>query len=221
MYMDKVLSALLTVPYWCSFRKPNTINVHMTYPVPPITTIYGLIANALGLRQDDYSLMDNICIGLSIEKWGEEVDSYSNILKSTRSGPTYYYSTSVMRQKIIKPQFYIYVLAKEDLIARIEDALKDPDRLLYLGESDDLVEISQIEVHDVQVVMTKCVDSIIAKPKDLMPVTPGTKIISMPKVFAYETRSPNVINEVYYVNKRVEFEENVEGLKVGDRVIAL
>ena len=67
--MDKVLSALLTIPYWCSFRKSHTINVHMTYPVPPITTIYGLIANALGLEQDDYSLMDEMSIGLSIEKW--------------------------------------------------------------------------------------------------------------------------------------------------------
>ncbi|NLA83214.1 MAG: CRISPR-associated protein Cas5 [Clostridiales bacterium] len=219
--MDKVLSALLTIPYWCSFRKSHTINVHMTYPVPPITTIYGLIANALGLEQDDYSLMDEMSIGLSIEKWGEEVDNYSNIMKSTRSGPEYYYSTSVIKQKIIKPQYYIYVRANKDLIERIEEALNNPSRLLYFGESDDLVEISRIEVHDVQVVMSKCVDSIIAKPKDIMPVTPGTKIISMPKVFTYETRSPNVINEIYYVNKRVEFEEYVEGFRVGNRVVAL
>ena len=85
---------------------------------------------------------------------GEEVDNYSNIMKSTRSGPEYYYSTSVIKQKIIKHSvLYIYVRANKDLIERIEEALNNPSRLLYFGESDDLVEISRIEVHDVQVVM--------------------------------------------------------------------
>jgi len=47
-----------------NFRKPfSTISI-LSYPFPPYTTIRGLLANALGLKVDDYSLQDKFEISL-------------------------------------------------------------------------------------------------------------------------------------------------------------
>jgi len=37
------------VLYFVTFRKPASTSLILTYPIPPFTTIRGMIANALGL----------------------------------------------------------------------------------------------------------------------------------------------------------------------------
>lgn len=60
----KCLRFRLETPYLVNFRKPfSTISI-LSYPFPPYTTIRGLLANALGLKRDDYSLQDKFEISL-------------------------------------------------------------------------------------------------------------------------------------------------------------
>ena len=54
------------VLYFVTFRKPASTSLILTYPIPPFTTIRGMIANALGLAQHDHSLQDQIKIGLRV-----------------------------------------------------------------------------------------------------------------------------------------------------------
>ncbi len=44
----------LELPYFASFRRPTSTSVVLTYPVPPFTTLVGLLANALGVHWADY-----------------------------------------------------------------------------------------------------------------------------------------------------------------------
>jgi CRISPR-associated Cas5-like protein len=42
------------MPYFACFRKPTSTSLMLTYPVPPFTTIIGMIANALGISRPVY-----------------------------------------------------------------------------------------------------------------------------------------------------------------------
>ena len=60
----KCLRFKLEIPYLVNFRKPFSTITILSYPFPPYTTIRGLLANALGLERDDYSLQDKFEISL-------------------------------------------------------------------------------------------------------------------------------------------------------------
>lgn len=141
---------------WCSFRIPHSINAHLTYPAPPPTTVYGLIANALGMWQDDYSLIDKIQIGVRILKSGSVVETFSRWMKwNADRGMT----TTVVKQKLIQPVYRIYVSAEPSLLNQIHQALHEPARLLYLGDSDDMTELAKIQIQDADKVESKWIDS--------------------------------------------------------------
>ena len=38
----------LEVPFWCSFGDFSTLNIKLSYPFPPLTTLFGLIQNSMG-----------------------------------------------------------------------------------------------------------------------------------------------------------------------------
>jgi|GEM_PF-2700981 CRISPR-associated Cas5-like protein len=94
----EILRADLEVPFWCSFSEYGTVNIRPTYPFPPLTTIFGLIQNALekpalhNLDKDerkgiarqylnDYSKLD---FGIVIREDGEKIDDYLNVHKGSR-----------------------------------------------------------------------------------------------------------------------------------------
>ncbi|MDY6969416.1 MAG: CRISPR-associated protein Cas5 [Spirochaetota bacterium] len=60
----KCLRFKLETPYIVNFRKPFSTITILSYPFPPYTTVRGLLANALGLERDDYSLQDKFEISL-------------------------------------------------------------------------------------------------------------------------------------------------------------
>ncbi|HEX8236419.1 MAG TPA: CRISPR-associated protein Cas5 [Abditibacteriaceae bacterium] len=160
--MSSVLRARLEVPFWCSFRDPTGVNVHTTFRLPPLTTLYGLVANAMGLSQDDYSLRPRLRFAVGIEEKGDLVETYSKIMK-VREAKTpeekakpgnFYISTSVIKQKLIRPTFQFYMLSSPSVLEKINTALREPARPLYLGESDDVVDVI-----DPQIVTASTVES--------------------------------------------------------------
>lgn len=54
----KCLCFGIETPYLANFRNPFSTITILSYAFPPYTTIRGLLANALGLERDDYSLQD-------------------------------------------------------------------------------------------------------------------------------------------------------------------
>jgi len=177
--MEKIMEAILqfTVecPYWCSFKRQG-VNFAETYPLPPHTTLYGMVANALGMEQDDYSLQSELKFSVSLLESLDVIESrvvedYSRIMKISRSDAksefeknSVYSHTNIIRQRILSPKYEIYLKGNHDRIKHIKTKIENPERPLYLGESDDVVILTSIELllenSDYQITETQQIDSI-------------------------------------------------------------
>jgi CRISPR-associated Cas5-like protein len=165
------LGLRLCVPFWCGFRDPISSNVHRTFPVPPPSTLYGLIAAALGLSQDDYSRRNEMRFAIAIEKAGEQVETFSKWMKiaepakdSTQKDArnamrirglltpdeATWVSTTLTRQKLIQPIWKVGVLCSGEVADEISSALNNPHWPLYLGESDDSVDVEVLGIETPQ-----------------------------------------------------------------------
>lgn len=163
MWADVCLGLRLHVPFWCSFRDPSSSNVHRTFPVPPPSTLYGVVAAAIGLGQDDYSRRGEMRFAVAIERAGETVETYSKWMKGAEASPkdanqrqawevmrqrgilapdeSVWISTPLIRQKIVQPVFVVGILCAEETAAEISRALEHPFFPLCLGESDDPLDV--------------------------------------------------------------------------------
>lgn len=168
------LGLRLRVPFWCSFRDPLSSNVHRTFPVPPPSTLYGLIAAALGLWQDDYSRREEMRFAVAIENAGEQVESYSKWMKIAEPAKdqaqkdarnamrsrglltpdeSVWISTTLVRQKMIQPVWVIGILGIRETLEEIQTGIMRPHWPLYLGESDDVVDIESLGIETVRTTM--------------------------------------------------------------------
>jgi len=140
--MEQILTFRLVCPFWASFRNPSTVNVHVTYPFPPPTTLYGLLNAARGRPQDWNSDRDNWQISLVVESEGILMETFSKIKKAARQEDKGLFGrTTLIRQKLIGVSYAIYLRASQDLLIEAQNALEDPCWPLYLGESDDVVDV--------------------------------------------------------------------------------
>ncbi|MFZ3060845.1 MAG: CRISPR-associated protein Cas5 [Candidatus Methanoperedens sp.] len=80
----QVLKFEVEIPYWCSFKQFGTVNIQQTYPFPPPPTIFGMIQNALGKPQKDYTGYEKLKFAVIVRDGGEKLDDYSNIMKGNR-----------------------------------------------------------------------------------------------------------------------------------------
>lgn len=212
--MKKLVSARLNVPFWCSFRMPYTINVNFSYPVPPITTLYGLIGCALGLPADSFDLLAEVEISVGLEQEGELVETYSRIIKRDPRTPDR--RTLLIRQKLLQPTYRLYLLAEAPLAEEIATRLADPVFPLALGESDDIVEIDQINVYPAESELVKSVDSIL--PADLAEPSSDSNTAYLPIAFKQGKRDwKGVEYRSYYVGKQLALDQAVSAFKAGDK----
>jgi CRISPR-associated protein Cas5 subtype I-B len=174
----KMLYVEMEVPFWTSFRHPAAVNYHLTFPVPPPTTLYGLLAAALGLPADDYSLTSQIEFTVRILEAGEMINDLVHIIKyDFRIDP----HTLVHRQRLIMPVYGVFIKGDEDTLKEIEQALHKPFFPLCLGESDDLVEIKEIRWLQGEEGSSSEIDSIVPL-QDTMPVN-VCEVIQLPYRF--------------------------------------
>ena len=160
------LGLRLHVPFWCGFRDPLTTNLHRTFPVPPPSTLYGLLAAALGLAQDDQSRRNDLRFAVAIEQAGELVETYSKWMKTAEGAKdatqtqayaalrargqltpdeAVWVSTPLIRQKLIQPVFLVGILCTKAVADELGVALRRPFHPLCLGESDDVVDIDVLD----------------------------------------------------------------------------
>jgi CRISPR-associated Cas5-like protein len=197
------LGLRLHVPFWCSFRDPASSNVHRTFPVPPPSTLYGLIAAALGMPQDDYSRRDGMRFAIAIERGGDAVETYSKWMKGAEASPkdnnqrlawdamrkrgilapdeSIWISTPLIRQKIIQPVYAVGILCAAETAGEISRALARPFFPLYLGESDDPVDIEILGVDTPSPSMAPATGAVSG-------VRPGGILASLPTRFSSARR---------------------------------
>lgn len=134
----------LDSPYFVSFRRANSSSLLSSYKIPPFTTIRGLISNALGLKRDDLYLQDLIKIG--IKSYNINYSSeMTKVLKLKQDKVKYnrnFPSSPIFKEFLIFPKYDIYIAGNDDIIHEINEKLKDPVRNLYLGSSDDMIDLN-------------------------------------------------------------------------------
>lgn len=136
--------------HFVSFRKPTTTALSLTYPLPPFTTIRGLLANALGLPRDSFEIQEWFKIGIKFDGKPQKSKEMAKLLKFIKRNKETRYirtfpSSPVHREFLVRPSYWIYLVGEENKIKGIYKALNNPKRPLYLGASDDLVDLEVFE----------------------------------------------------------------------------
>ncbi len=159
------------MPYFACFRKPASTSVILTYPVPPFTTIIGMIANALGISRPEYldrilQLQSILWLNLRpltpLQRPSREL---AKILKlklklvgeeREERRPTSFPSSPMHKYFLTRPSYRFFVASEDaETIKEIVNALRYPKRPLYLGQSDDMVVITVVWEGEVKQVLSQ------------------------------------------------------------------
>lgn len=170
MTNNQVLRVAVDIPIESAFRKSDSFNSLQTYPVPPVTTVRGMIYASMGrpslLNQHSkpYTPSKSVIdeerefrtmfeqktqIGIKVCDSGVTKTDLRNRMKVGRSDDEAQYKTYVAQEEtILNPKYKLYIgCADVGLFKDIKNSLENPERLLYLGRSDDIVCISDISTH--------------------------------------------------------------------------
>lgn len=150
-------------PYFTTFRKPTSTSLILSYTIPPYTTIRGMISNALGFPRDDLRIQDWFKIGIKLLEF-EKCREMAKVLKLKGTGKNYertFPSSPMFREFLVRPSYEIFLVGSEERIKEAHSALLNPKRPLYLGGSDDLVDIEVFEPVEVEEVEASEVWSVV------------------------------------------------------------
>jgi len=141
-----------------SFRQPDFHTYHKTLPLPPKTTVAGLIGSALGIspRQvnDEWLKGNRFKMGIIGENNGKtndlwqirkyEAKQIAAYNKGTESTP---YKTAVIIRELLYSSTYVMYLCFENKNDQIEifEKLTNPKWALSLGREDELIRITEIK----------------------------------------------------------------------------
>jgi hypothetical protein len=94
-------------------------------------------------------------------------------------GKTKYLTYVANAETLIAPKYRVYVSGPEDLLREMKEALDEPKRLLYLGRSDDIVDITNISLSDMEYVNESeeldCVVPNATGDPSLLPIEPDKR----------------------------------------------
>lgn len=201
----------LKVPFECGFRRETGINTHRTYPVPPFTAVLGLVGNAMGLPQD-FDLPFRIDVAIGMIEAPSMHQTLTKILK--RSHPSekryLYTSTLVTKERLYKPVYKVWIGASSEFVQTVYGALRDPERLLYLGGSDDMVEIEELNLVEGVPVQSHQFASLV--PFDQGALEGEADVVQLPIRFS---RKPEAVHKrLFYVSPIVKLTRPIDALRI-------
>lgn len=162
-----VVAATFDVPIECTFTNAGAMNDLPSYPVPPLTTIRGLLYAAWGRpsllgqgtsrgrtmakeaveTEQNFREAFEAATAIGIRVLTEPVsqrDLRTRMKVARNSDNRQYISYPVEEEGLLFPTFRIYIASDEQQCSAIAAALTNPERLLYLGRSDNLVDIHSV-----------------------------------------------------------------------------
>ena len=159
---EKILFIELFQPF-AQYRNPFTFYYAQTYPLPPKSTIIGMLQNACndwygnrygmekwwnlkvsvhgGFESVFWNYQNLIKGDVELKNdgklWNQKLPLYGKSIKSQR--------TPVYQQELFNGHLYIYIKGEDDLIEKIKESLEHPPKVLSLGRSEDVVFIKEIK----------------------------------------------------------------------------
>ncbi|MBE3562734.1 MAG: CRISPR-associated protein Cas5 [Hydrogenibacillus schlegelii] len=156
--MERALRLTLRAPL-ASFRRPLDINYQRTFPLPPPTTVFGLIGAALGLSEHDLWRPDGPASALKIAVWSEERPGRGEDLWTLLKLNKGKMQRSPYMREILVDVRYTVVIGEAEAAAsrpgsgwlgRLAKAFHDPMYPLSLGREDELAEVEAITFETVE-----------------------------------------------------------------------
>ena len=171
MGSDMTLYIEIFQPF-AQYRNPFTFYYAQSYPLPPKSTIIGMLQNATNMwygwgeingkeiEPDDWwelkisvhggfeSYFWNyqqlikgypylVKIGNKVELWNQDRPLYNEGFKAQR--------TPVYQQELFNGHLFIFIRGDEELLSEIKNALDKPQKILYLGRSEDVIFIRHVD----------------------------------------------------------------------------
>jgi len=191
------------------YKHPFALKVAQTYPLPPYSTVKGMIHELL--KANEY-------IPLSISIQGKYESLISNLqdmffYKGERKGWT-------IRPTIIhllyNVNLIIHINGSEDILERLKDVFTNPSEYPSLGRKEDLVRIDETKMVDVVEFDTDKSDD--------------NWIVKMPIYIPSQTNLKNLSGINYKLNFKYEIKNNLrswksvdvfyaeEGLEIGGKI---
>ncbi len=144
--MDKKALVLEAVSETASFRIPEFHNYHKSLPLPPITTIVGLVGAALGLdnaNAQNYFSGRNVSIGVNGVSKGHFTDVWK-ALSSKKDNR----DTVIQKEYNYGNRYYFVFVSNSETINELHSAFNSPVYPTVMGSSDSLLKISNINLID-------------------------------------------------------------------------
>ena len=125
-----------------SFRYPNLISGYQpSLVVPPLSTIYGLIASAMGNYISPY----DIALGFVFKFGSQAIDIETIYQVTSKSSPLKTKQNVIRRQILFDNNLWLYVL--DSWVAKV---FVEPQFQLLLGRSNDLASVISVEEIELQ-----------------------------------------------------------------------
>ncbi len=148
---------------FAQYRNPFTFYYAQTYPLPPKSTIIGMLQNATGRFYDQnfWNLKVSVHGGFESVFW-----NYQSLIKATTTGitleryrgktllfnqglplygePLTSQRSPVSQQELFNGHLFIFLKSAPKLIHEAKEALEHPEKVLYLGRSEDVIFIKRI-----------------------------------------------------------------------------
>lgn len=165
---EKTLFVELFQPF-AQYRNPFTFYYAQTYPLPPKSTIIGMLQNALNDWYGSERKPDNWWdLKVSVHGGFESVFwNYQQLIKATKTGislvrfrgkptlwnqnlPLYGYPltsqrTPVYQQELFNGRVYLLLKGERNFLDEIREALEHPKKVLSLGRSEDVVFVRRVK----------------------------------------------------------------------------
>lgn len=122
------------------YKKPFAFKVAETYPLPPYSTIIGMLHKALQAKSGEYFDMN-----ISVQGEYESIFSnYQNLRMYKGKGQV----TAMPRNvhQLLNVNLIIHVKAEDEIINRLYKNLSEGKETITLGRNEDLVRIDSIEI---------------------------------------------------------------------------
>ncbi|MCX7998243.1 MAG: type I-B CRISPR-associated protein Cas5b [Leptospiraceae bacterium] len=160
---EKTLYIEIFQPY-AQYRNPFTFYYAQSFPLPPKSTVIGMLQNATNRFYDEefWKLRLSIHGGFESVYWNYQqfikgypkIEIKENKLLVVNQGLPLYNEgkkaqrTPVHQQELFNGYLYIFIRGKEDLIKEIYSALEKPKKVLSLGRSEDIVFVRSLMLFD-------------------------------------------------------------------------
>lgn len=122
-------------------------------------------------------------------------------------------SSPMFKTFLVNPEYRIYLVGEDELIKTIAENLKNPLRPLYLGQSDDLVDVKNVRILEVKKTKSSEIYSIIEGVQE------NCEIVKLP--YKFINNGKDVEMKVVSIPKEfpLKMEEEVECFKFGEEYV--